>query len=104
MQRTANFAFSNPARELLFTSVPRGEKYKAKNVIDTTLFRGGDVVWSWTFASLLKAGFAPLGVAGLAAPLMLAWAGLSLALGRRQEKTAAAQSQSDISTNEGEST
>src|SRR5450631_4154907 len=34
IQRTANFAISNPAREVLFTVVKREEKYKAKNVID----------------------------------------------------------------------
>src|SRR6185436_1577012 len=34
LQRTANFAISNPAREVLFTVVGREEKYKAKYVID----------------------------------------------------------------------
>jgi AAA family ATP:ADP antiporter len=31
LQRTANFAVSNPAREVLFTVLDREEKYKAKN-------------------------------------------------------------------------
>lgn len=42
-QRLTNFGFSNPARELMFTVVGREEKYKAKNLIDTAVLRGGDV-------------------------------------------------------------
>jgi AAA family ATP:ADP antiporter len=90
LQRTINFAFSNPAREILFTSVAREEKYKAKNLIDTVVFRGGDVVWSWTFAGLLGLVGSPLRVAMLAIPVMIGWAGLALALGRKQEKKIAA--------------
>ncbi|MDB5642577.1 MAG: hypothetical protein JWN07_1894 [Hyphomicrobiales bacterium] len=89
LQRTINFAFSNPAREILFTSVAREEKYKAKNLIDTVVFRGGDVVWSWAFTGLLGLVGSPLRVAALAVPVMIGWAGLALALGRRQEKTIA---------------
>ena len=42
LQRTANFAVSNPARESLFTVVARDEKYKAKNVVDIVAVRGAD--------------------------------------------------------------
>ena len=85
LQRTLNFSFSNPAREILFTSVAREEKYKAKNLIDTVVFRGGDVVWSWVFAALSGIVGSALMVAGLAIPVMGAWAGLALWLGRAQE-------------------
>lgn len=40
------------ARELPFTVVDRQERYKAKNLIDAALFRGGDVIWSWAFTGL----------------------------------------------------
>ncbi len=85
LQRTLNFAFSNPAREILFTSVAREEKYKAKNLIDTVIFRGGDVVWSWAFAGLAGLLGSALAVAGWAIPIMAGWAGLALWLGRQQE-------------------
>lgn len=85
-QRTIGFAFSNPARELFFTSVDREEKYKAKNLIDTVVFRGGDVVWSWTFTGLLHAIGTALGVAAAAIPVMILWAGVALAIGRAQER------------------
>ncbi len=87
LQRTLNFAFSNPAREILFTSIAREEKYKAKNLIDTVVFRGGDVVWSWVFAGLVGLVGSALTVAGLAIPVMGVWAGLAIWLGRTQEKT-----------------
>jgi AAA family ATP:ADP antiporter len=85
IQRTANFAFSNPAREILFTSVHRDEKYKAKNIIDTAVFRGGDVVWSWAFTGLRSLAGAT-GAAIVAIPIMLGWLALALALGRAQER------------------
>ncbi len=49
LQRTANFAISNPAREVLFTVVDREEKYKAKYLIDGVVFRGGDALSGWIF-------------------------------------------------------
>ncbi len=85
LQRTANFAFSNPAREILFTSVHRDEKYKAKNIIDTAVFRGGDVVWSWAFTGL-RGLAGTTGAALVAIPIMLGWLALALALGRAQER------------------
>jgi len=51
-QRAANFAISNPAREVLFTVVDREEKYKAKNVIDNVVFRGSDALFGWVFTAL----------------------------------------------------
>jgi AAA family ATP:ADP antiporter len=90
LQRTANFAFSNPAREIFFTSVSRDEKYKAKNLIDAAVFRGGDLVWSWSFTGLRALGFSMSGIAAIAIPLMLGWCALALALGRAQDKRAAA--------------
>lgn len=86
LQRTANFAFSNPAREILFTSVEREEKYKAKSLIDTAVLRAGDVVWGWAFAGLRALGLGVGGVAAVAIPLMVGWIAISLALGRAQER------------------
>jgi ATP:ADP antiporter, AAA family len=88
VQRTANFAISNPAREILFTVLGREEKYKAKNVIDIVVFRGADAVSGWLFALLRSAGL-PLTTISLAAvPLAAAWLVLALALGRAQERLA----------------
>jgi AAA family ATP:ADP antiporter len=87
-QRAANFAISNPAREVLFTVVEREEKYKAKNVIDNVVFRGSDMLSGWLFHALRGVGL-ELGAISLATlPVVAAWLLLALKLGRMQEKRA----------------
>ncbi|MCC7483581.1 MAG: MFS transporter [Burkholderiales bacterium] len=88
-QRAANFAVSNPAREILFTVTGREEKYKAKYVIDGVVFRGADAASGWVFAALRGAGLDLPAVSWLAVPVAVAWLVLSLALGRAQERRAA---------------
>lgn len=91
MQRAANFAISNPAREVLFTVVDREEKYKAKNVIDNVVFRGSDALFGWVFHTLRGAGL-ELGTISLATiPVTALWLILALALGRKHEQRAATQ-------------
>ena len=41
IRRAGNFALTRPGREMLWTVVDRDRKYKAKNVIDTSVYRGG---------------------------------------------------------------
>ena len=89
MQRAANFAISNPAREILFTVVEREEKYKAKNVIDNVVFRGGDALSGWFFHALRGLGLELSAIALATVPVALAWLALALGLGRAQEKRAA---------------
>ncbi|OFZ87364.1 MAG: MFS transporter [Betaproteobacteria bacterium RBG_16_66_20] len=87
-QRTANFAISNPAREVLFTVLAREEKYKAKNVIDIVVFRGADAAGGWLFAALRSLGMELRTISLVAIPLAAAWLVLALALGRAQERRA----------------
>lgn len=94
VQRAANFAISNPARELLFTVVEREEKYKAKYVIDNVVFRGGDALSGWLFHALRGFGL-ELGAISLATvPVALGWLALALTLGRAHEKRAPANNSS----------
>lgn len=88
-QRTANFALSNPAREILFTVARREEKYKAKNVIDVFVFRCADAVNSWLFAALRGAGLELSMISLATVPVAAAWLALALALGRAHERLAA---------------
>ena len=88
IQRAANFAVSNPAREILFTVLEREEKYKAKNVIDIVVFRGADAASGWLFAALRGAGL-DLGQISLATvPVAAGWLALALALGQAHERRA----------------
>jgi AAA family ATP:ADP antiporter len=91
LQRTANFAISNPAREVLFTAVDREEKYKAKYLIDGVTFRGGDALSGWLFNALRSAGLELQTLALATVPVAVAWMGLALALGKGHERRAAAQ-------------
>ncbi|MBI4292850.1 MAG: MFS transporter [Betaproteobacteria bacterium] len=88
VQRTANFALSNPAREILFTVLQREEKYKAKNVIDIVVFRGADALSGWLFAMLRAAGLEIQAIALATVPVAALWCGLALALGRAHERRA----------------
>lgn len=88
LRRAGNFAFTRPAREVLFTVVSREDKYKAKNVIDTVIYRGGDALSAWTFAALNAAGLGIAAIALLGAPIAVLWMALGAYLGRWQERLA----------------
>jgi AAA family ATP:ADP antiporter len=88
LQRTANFALSNPAREVLFTVLSREEKYKAKNVIDIVVVRGADAAGGWLFAALRSLGMELRALSLVAIPLVLVCLALGLLLGRAQERRA----------------
>jgi AAA family ATP:ADP antiporter len=91
LQRTANFAISNPAREVLFTVVAREEKYKAKNVIDILAVRGADAAGGWLFAALRSLGMELRAIALVAIPIAAVCLALAVALGRGQERRAGRQ-------------
>jgi AAA family ATP:ADP antiporter len=82
-RRVTNFALSRPAREALFVPLSRGEKYKAKNLIDTVVYRLGDQLGAWTNGVLIWLGLGVAGIAWSAVPLAALWLGLSLWLGAR---------------------
>jgi ATP:ADP antiporter, AAA family len=88
LRRAGNFAFARPTREVLFTVVPREDKYKAKSFIDTVIYRAGDQVGAWSYAALGFLGMGMTGISVVAVPLSLAWLINSLWLGRKQEKLA----------------
>jgi AAA family ATP:ADP antiporter len=92
-RRVSNFALARPTREVLFTSVPREDRYKAKNFIDTVVYRGGDQVAAWAYAGLLALGLTMAGISVVAVPLSAAWLALSVWLGRRQEGAARAEAE-----------
>ncbi|MEO8143571.1 MAG: MFS transporter, partial [Betaproteobacteria bacterium] len=89
LQRTANFAISNPAREVLFTVVARDEKYKAKNVVDIVAVRGADAAGGWLFAALRSLGMELKAVSLVAIPIAAVCLLLAVALGRAQARRAA---------------
>jgi AAA family ATP:ADP antiporter len=89
LRRATNFAIMNPAMEVLFTVVKREDKYKAKNVIETFVYRGGDQLSAWGYAGLAAIGLGLAGISFVTVPLSAAWLLLALWLGRRQAELAA---------------
>src|SRR4051812_42174788 len=83
IRRAGDYAIARPTREVLFTVVPREDRYKTKGFIDTFIYRLGDQVGAWSVALLRELG------AGIAAGVAILIAGLWLLdaiwLGRRQE-------------------
>src|SRR5580692_5231373 len=66
-RRAGNFAIARPTREVLFTVVPREDRYKAKSFIDTAVYRFGDQLGAWSVPTL-----AWLGLEGLTATSIVA--------------------------------
>jgi len=84
LRRAGNFALTNPGMEVLFTVVPREDKYKAKSFIETFVYRGGDQLGAWSYAGLTAIGLSLVGISWVAVPLSAAWLGLGVWLARRQ--------------------
>ena len=85
-RRIANFAMARPAREVLFTIVPREDKYKAKAFIDTVIYRGGDVVSAWCYSGLQWAGLNLPGMSLAATVFSMGWLAVAWTLGRSHQR------------------
>jgi AAA family ATP:ADP antiporter len=85
IRRAGNFAFARPTREVLFTVVPREDKYKAKSFIDTVIYRSGDQVGAWSYAVLGFFGLGMTGISLVAVPISIVWLVNGLWLGRKQK-------------------
>ncbi|HRC58127.1 MAG TPA: hypothetical protein PKU97_19520, partial [Kofleriaceae bacterium] len=81
--RAVTHGLSRPSRELLFTAVSREDKYKAKNLIDTFVYRFGDFGSAWLLRGLAAAG---VGAVSVVVPMAMIWAVLALALGRGHKR------------------
>lgn len=91
LRRAGNFSLAKPAREMLYVVLGKEEKYKAKNFIDTVVYRGGDAVSGWAYTGLRAMGVSLAGVAFVAVPLAAIWGYVSYRLGRKNQELVAAQ-------------
>ena len=83
VRRVAEYAIAKPTREMLFTVVDQDSRYKAKNVIDTVIYRFGDFSSAWVSAAVLPYGVAGLAIFGVIAAAI--WFPVAYALGKRYE-------------------
>lgn len=85
-RRAGEYAFVRPGREMLYTVVLPGQKYKAKNFIDTVVYRGGDALSGWVKRALDVLAEHPAVAMLIGSGVALAWAATGLALGRQQRR------------------
>ena len=73
---------------MLFTVVPTEAKYKAKNFIDSVVYRGGDAVSGWAKTLVDMLAHQPAIAALVGAAIALAWALTGAGLARAQHRLA----------------
>ena len=94
VRRVGEYSIARPSRDTLYTVVSREEKYKAKSLIDTFVYRGGDAT-SASLHALLKStfGLGLVGIAWVGAGIAAIWAFVAWRLGTlqvsRRRRTAA---------------
>jgi len=86
IRRAGNYAIMRPAREVLYVVLNKNEKYKAKNFIDTVIYRGGDAVSAWAYAGLQAIGLGITAIAFIAIPMAGIWAMIALYLGKQHQR------------------
>jgi AAA family ATP:ADP antiporter len=84
VRRAIGFGFSKPGMDMLYSVVTPEEKYKAKNFIDTAVYRGGDLLGTWTVKLVWGLGISGIALALL--PFALLWVVIALWLGREYRR------------------
>ncbi len=80
LRRGIGFGFAKPTHVMLYSVVTPKEKYKAKNFIDTVVYRGGDVIGTLSVKFMWAIGIS--GIAIVMLPFAVIWALIALWLGR----------------------
>jgi len=88
VRRGLGFGFAKPSTDMLYSVVTPEEKYKTKNAIDTAIYRGGDVVGTWSIKLMSIAGLGIAGTAIVMVPFALISAVTALWLGRDYKRQA----------------
>jgi AAA family ATP:ADP antiporter len=79
-RRAVGFGLSKPTNDMLYSVVTPEEKYKSKNFIDTAVYRGGDLIGTWTVRALWGLGFA--GISIIMLPFAALWVAIALWVGK----------------------
>jgi AAA family ATP:ADP antiporter len=84
IRRSLTFGFTKPASDMLYAVVSKEAKYKAKNFIETAVYRGGDLFSTWTIKYLGAIGLS--GVSMVCKPIAILWTVLSFWIGREYQR------------------
>ena len=91
LRRIGQYALIKPGKEMLFNILSTDDKYKAKNFIDTVVYRLGDLLSAF-LSSLLTSFFGILGTSFMGILLTCLWGSIGNSLAkeyrlRESEKT-----------------
>jgi AAA family ATP:ADP antiporter len=95
-RRALGFGFTKPSTDMLYSVVTPEEKYKTKNFIDTAIYRGGDVIGTWTIKIMTALGLGVAGISLVMLPFAVVSALVALWLGRDYKRKAMALKKSGI--------
>lgn len=87
IHRAGEHAFTRPGREVIYTVVEPEERFKAKNFIDTFVYRGNDALVAWLLGGLHAAGAGIATIAALGAAVTAGWAANGYVLGRKHDRS-----------------
>jgi AAA family ATP:ADP antiporter len=80
LRRGIGFGLAKPTHVMLYSVVTPKEKYKAKNFIDTVVYRGGDLIGTLSVKFMWAMGIS--GIAIVMLPFAIIWVVIALWLGR----------------------
>lgn len=84
LNRAGDYAINRPGREMIYTTVDPESRYKAKNFIDTAVYRANDAASAWLINALRGAGLDALLLVGV--PAAAAWLLTGFRIGRRHDE------------------
>ena len=86
IHRVGEHGFTRPGREVIFTVVDPESRYKAKNFIDTFVYRGNDALVAWLVGALHTGGAGIAGIAMLGIGVAAGWVANGYSLGRKHDR------------------
>ncbi|HEU4419261.1 MAG TPA: hypothetical protein VFT55_10000, partial [Planctomycetota bacterium] len=83
-RRGVQHSFDKPAREILYTPLDLETKHKVKFMVDTFVFRFGDLLGALLAVELRGQRWGPAGGVGVMVAVASVWIGIGVFLGRRR--------------------
>ncbi|MBT8101114.1 MAG: MFS transporter, partial [Gammaproteobacteria bacterium] len=84
VRRGIGFGFTKPTTDMLYSVVTPEEKYKSKNFIETAVYRGGDLLGTWSVKLMWGLGISGISIVML--PFAVIWFFIALWLGREYRR------------------
>ncbi|HEY0844869.1 MAG TPA: MFS transporter [Noviherbaspirillum sp.] len=84
LHRAGEYALGKPGREMIYTTLDAESRYKAKNFIDTAIYRASDAANAWIIAAVRAAGLDAVLLVGL--PFAAVWLINAIRLGGRHDR------------------